>query len=157
MVAREGLTELLASLDTVAGSTKATPAGLVFQDVEALIEQARSAGIRVAFVPESFPAIVNPRLELTTYRVVQEALTNVMKHAPRSQAQVRIRSTTGTLFVEVLNSGPLRDQRSNSSRVGQGLPGMAQRVEANGGELNWGRDSAGGFAVRARLPIEELV
>jgi signal transduction histidine kinase len=155
-VAREGLTELLASLDAVDESAQTTPAGLVFRDVEALIEQARSAGVRVAFVPESFPAVVNQRLELTTYRVVQEALTNVMKHAPRSQAQVRIRSTTGSLHVEVLNSGPLRDRQGSSTRVGQGLPGMAQRVEANGGELKWGRDSAGGFAVRARLPIEEL-
>ena len=155
-VAREGLTELLASLDTVDASAEATPAGLIFRDLEALIEQARSAGVRVAFVPESLPAIVNPRLELTTYRVVQEALTNVMKHAPRSQAQVHIRSTTGSLHVEVLNSGPLRDTQRNRMRVGHGLPGMAQRVEANGGELKWGRDSSGGFAVRARLPIEEL-
>jgi signal transduction histidine kinase len=155
-VAREGLTELLTSLNTVDASAEATPAGLVLRDVEALIEQARSAGVRVAFVPESLPAIVNPRLELTTYRVVQEALTNVMKHAPRSHAQVHIRSTTGSLHVEVLNSGPLRDTQRNRMRVGHGLPGMAQRVEANGGELKWGRDSSGGFAVRARLPIEEL-
>jgi len=156
-VAREGLTELLASLDAVDGSAQATPTGPAFRDVEALIEQARSAGVRVEFVPESLPAIVNPRLELTTYRVVQEALTNVMKHAPRSKAQVRIRSTTESLHVEVLNSGPLRDRQRNRIRVGQGLPGMAQRVEANGGELKWGRDSTGGFGVRARLPIEELV
>lgn len=155
-VAREGLTELLASLDTVDGSAAAAPAGVMFQDVEALIEQARSAGVRVAFVPEGIPPIANPRLELTTYRVVQEALTNVMKHAPKSQAQVRIRSTTGNLHVEVVNSGPLRNRPGNATRVGHGLPGMAQRVEANGGELRWGRDSSGGFAVRARLPIEEL-
>lgn len=155
-VARDGLTELLASLDTVDGSAAAAPAGLMFQDVEALIEQARSAGVRVAFVPEGSPPIANPRLELTTYRVVQEALTNVMRHAPKSQAQVRIRSTTGSLHVEVINSGPLRNRPGNATRVGHGLPGMAQRVEANGGELRWGRDSSGGFAVRARLPIEEL-
>ncbi|HEY2599057.1 MAG TPA: histidine kinase [Candidatus Dormibacteraeota bacterium] len=155
-VAREGLTELLASLDTVDSSAAAAPAGLMFQDVEALIEQARSAGVRVAFVPEGgSPPYANPRLELTTYRVVQEALTNVMRHAPRSQAQVRIRSTTGSLHVEVINSGPLRNRPGNATRVGHGLSGMAQRVEANGGELRWGRDTSGGFAVRARLPIEE--
>ena len=156
MVAREGLTELLASLDTVDGSATAAPAGPMFQDIEALIEQARSAGVRVAFVHEGIPPIANPRLELTTYRVVQEALTNVMKHAPKSQAQVRIRSTTGSLHVEVINSGPLRNRSESATRVGHGLPGMAQRVEANGGELRWGRDPSGGFAVRARLPIEEL-
>jgi signal transduction histidine kinase len=155
MVARGGLTELLASLDTVGGSGNSAPAGLIFRDVEALIEQARSAGVRVTFVPETIPSIVNPRLELTTYRVVQEALTNVMKYAPKSQAQVRIRSTTGSLLVEIVNSGPVRNGRGSVTRVGQGLPGMAQRVEANGGELRWGPDSSGGFAVRARLPVEE--
>jgi signal transduction histidine kinase len=155
-VAREGLIELLASLDTVDDSSAAALAGLMFQDVEALIEQARSAGVRVAFVSEEIPAIVNPRLELTTYRVVQEALTNVMKHAPRSHAQVRIRLATGSLHVEVVNSGPLRNGPRSATRLGHGLPGMAQRVEASGGELRWGRDSSGGFGVRARLPIEEL-
>jgi signal transduction histidine kinase len=155
-VAREGLTELLGSLDAVDESAHAMPGGLILRDVEALVEQARSAGVRVAFVPESFPSVVDQRLELTAYRIVQEALTNVMKHAPKSRAQVRIRSTTGSLHVEVLNSGPFRDRRSHGHQVGQGLPGMAQRVEANGGELNWGRDSTGGFAVRARLPIEEM-
>jgi signal transduction histidine kinase len=155
-VAREGLSELLASLDTVGGSAASAPSGLMFQDVEALIEQARSAGVRVAFVPEAIPPIVNPRLELTTYRVVQEALTNVMKHAPKSQAQVRIRLTTGSLHVEIVNSGPLRSRPRSATRLGHGLSGMAQRVEANGGELRWGRDSSGGFAVRARLPTEEL-
>jgi signal transduction histidine kinase len=155
-VARGGLTELLATLDSVDASAEATHAGMVFRDVQALVEQARSAGVRVAFVPEAVPAIVNPRLELTTYRVVQEALTNVMKHAPKSRAQVHIRSSTGGLHVEVLNSGPLRETQRNRMRVGQGLAGMAQRVEASGGELKWGRDSSGGFAVRARLPIEPL-
>ncbi|HXI95884.1 MAG TPA: histidine kinase, partial [Candidatus Acidoferrum sp.] len=138
MVARGGLTELMASLDTVGGSGNTAQAGLIFRDVEALIEQARSAGVRVTFVPETIPSPVNPRLELTTYRVIQEALTNVMKYAPRSQAQVRIGSTTGSLLVEIVNSGPVRNGRGGGTRVGQGLPGMAQRVEANGGELRWG-------------------
>jgi signal transduction histidine kinase len=156
-VAREGLTELLASLDAVDRSAQATPAGLVFRDVEALIKQAQSAGVSVTFVPESLPAIVDPQLQLTTYRIVQEALTNVMKHAPRSRAQVRIRSMAGSLHVEVTNSGPLRNRHNDGTQVGQGLLGMAQRVAANGGELKWGRRTAGGFAVRARLPIQELV
>ena len=157
-VAREGLTELVTSLDALEESARATPAGLIFGDVEALIERARSAGMSVAFVPGVLPPIVaDPHLELTTYRIVQEALTNVMKHAPRSQAQVRIRFIAGSLDVEVTNSGPLRDRHSDGGPVGQGLLGMAQRVAANGGELKWGPRSSGGFAVRARLPIQELV
>lgn len=63
----------------------------------------------------------------------------------------------GSLHVEIINSGPLRDRQNDGTRVGQGLPGMAQRVAANGGELTWGPGTAGGFAVRARLPIQELV
>jgi signal transduction histidine kinase len=157
-VAREGLTELVTSLDALEESARATPAGLIFGDVEALIERARSAGMSVAFVPGVLPPIVaDPHLELTTYRIVQEALTNVMKHAPRSRAQVRIRFIAGSLDVEVTNSGPLRDRHSDGGPVGQGLLGMAQRVAANGGELKWGPRSSGGFAVRARLPIQELV
>ena len=155
-VAREGLTELMASLDAL-DEPALTPARLVFRDVEALIEQARSAGVSVAFLPETLPSIVNPQLQLTTYRIVQEALTNVMKHAPRSRAQVRIRSVAGSLEVEVTNSGPMRDGHSDGGRVGQGLPGMAHRVAANGGELRWGPVSTGGFTVRASLPIQELV
>jgi signal transduction histidine kinase len=155
-VAREGLTELMTSLDALDEPAQ-MPARLVFRDVDALIEQARSAGVSVAFVPETLLAIVNPQLQLTTYRIVQEALTNVMKHAPRSRAQVRIRSIAGSLDVEVTNSGPMRDRHSDGARVGQGLPGMAHRVAANGGELRWGPVSTGGFTVRARLPIQELV
>jgi signal transduction histidine kinase len=59
--------------------------------------------------------------------------------------------------VEVTNSGPLRDRQNDGTQVGQGLLGMAQRVAANGGEVKWGPGTAGGFAVRARLPIQELV
>src|ERR1700674_95522 len=156
-VAREGLTELLTDLDAVDEPGRTTQTGLVFRDIETLIEQARSAGVSVTFVPERLPTIVDPQLELTTYRIVQEALTNVMKHAPRARAQVRIRSRAGNLHVEVTNSGPLRDRQGDGARVGQGLPGMAQRVAASGGVLKWGRGSAGGFAVRARLPIQDVV
>ena len=155
-VAREGLTELMASLDALDEPAQ-TPARLVLRDVEALIEQTRSAGVSVAFVAEPLPSIVNPQLQLTTYRIVQEALTNVMKHAPESRAQVRIRSVAGNLDVEVTNSGPMRNRHSDGGRVGQGLSGMAHRVAANGGELRCGPVSTGGFTVRARLPIQELI
>ena len=152
-VAREGLMELLTSLRALDDGSSPLPAIPGLGDLGTLVEQARAAGVRVALSLESVPAALSPDLELTAYRVVQEALTNVMKHAPRSAAQVRIQSRGGGLQVEVVNTGPLPTRPPSGSRGGLGLLGMAQRVAASGGELSWGRDEAGGFAVHARLPI----
>jgi signal transduction histidine kinase len=152
-VAREALTELLASLLALDESSNPVPASPGLVDINALVAQARAAGIRVELSQESLPAGLNPELELTAYRVVQEALTNVMKHAPRSATQVRIKTRDERLQVEVVNSGPLPPRLGRGPKGGQGLSGMAQRVAAGGGELSWGRDAMGGFAVQARLPI----
>jgi signal transduction histidine kinase len=152
-VARDALTELLASLLALDETSNPVPASPGLVDIDALVAQARAAGIRVELSQESLPAGLNPELELTAYRVVQEALTNVMKHAPRSATYVRIQARGERLQVEVVNSGPLTPRLGRGSRGGQGLSGMAQRVAAGGGELSWGRDTVGGFAVQARLPI----
>ncbi len=152
-VAREGLTELLASLQALEDRSSPLPAIPGLGDIDALVAQARAAGIRVDLSQESLPAPLSPEVELTAYRVVQEALTNVMKHAPRSATQVRIQARGGRLQVEVVNSGPLPGRPGHGSVGGQGLHGMAQRVALGGGELSWGRDEVGGFAVQARLPI----
>jgi signal transduction histidine kinase len=152
-VARDALTELLAGLLALDETSNPVPASPGLVDIDALVAQARAAGIRVELSQESLPAGLNPELELTAYRVVQEALTNVMKHAPRSATYVRIQARGERLQVEVVNSGPLTPRLGRGSRGGQGLSGMAQRVAAGGGELSWGRDAVGGFAVQARLPI----
>src|SRR6202171_264731 len=152
-VSREGLTELLARLVALDDSSSPQPAIPGLADIDALVAQARAAGIRIDLSKESLPAALNPELELTAYRLVQEALTNVMKHAPRSATRVRIQARDDRLQVEVVNSGPLPLLPSIGSSGGQGLSGMAQRVAAGGGELRWGRDDLGGFAVHARLPI----
>jgi signal transduction histidine kinase len=89
-------------------------------------------------------------VELTTFRVVQEAITNVVRHAHATAAQVTIREDGPDLVVEVRDDG-----RPRGSRVaaGFGLRGMAERVESIGGKLWHGRDADGGWVVRASLPL----
>ena len=152
-VARTGLTELLGSLKALDDPSRWRPATPGLADIRALVEQARAAGIRVELMYASLPAALKEELQLTAYRVVQEGLTNVMKHAPGCSTQVRIGGAEDRLQVEVVNSGPLPSRLRRGSRSGQGLTGMARRVAASGGELTWGRDEAGGFAVQARLPV----
>ena len=152
-VAREGLPDLVANLHALHDNTSSLPPIRGLADIGDLVEQARAAGVQVALSQQTLPVALSPELELTAYRVVQEALTNVMKHAPRSPTHVRIQSLAGRVEVEVVNTKTLRAGRGVGAGDGQGLRGMAQRVTAGGGELSWGRNESGGFAVRARLPI----
>jgi signal transduction histidine kinase len=151
-VARGGLPDLLASLDALDDTRTPLPAIPGLRDISALVEQARAAGVRVTLSQKPLPTTLTPELELIAYRVVQEALTNVMKHAPGSSTEVRVDALSGRVEVEVVNTGTLRPHRLRALPEGQGLQGMAQRVAAGGGEFSWGRDQSGGFAVRARLP-----
>ena len=98
-------------------------------------------------VPEGVP----PGLALTTYRLVQEALTNARRHAPRAGVDVRVERTADELCVQVLDDGPGASAEVGS---GQGLRGMKERVEMYGGRLEVGpRPGRPGWQVLARLPI----
>ena len=107
-------------------------------------------------------------VDLTAYRIVQEALTNTLRHAPGSQACVRISYSGSAVTVQVSDSGqygadgdspgdaPADGRRElNGARLshGYGLAGIAERVASCGGSLTVGPDPAGGFAVTARLPV----
>jgi len=152
-VAREGLPDLVANLQALENNSSSLPPIRGLADIGGLVEQARAAGVQVVLSQQPLPVPLSPELELTAYRVVQEALTNVMKHAPRSPTYVRIESLADRVEVEVVNTKSLHARRGSVAVEGQGLRGMAQRVAAGGGELSWGRNESGGFAVRARLPI----
>jgi signal transduction histidine kinase len=92
-----------------------------------------------------------PIIGLAAYRVVQEGLTNALKHAPDRRVRVRVDSCDGYMELEIVNR--MRTLHgSEPGSPGQGLQGMRQRVEGCGGTLDWGRSSNGEFAVRARLP-----
>jgi signal transduction histidine kinase len=90
-------------------------------------------------------------LDLTAFRIVQEALTNVLKHAGTSRAAVRLRYADDSLGIEVTDSGRAP---AHANGTGRGLVGMRERVAAYGGELETGPRPEGGYTVRARLPLE---
>lgn len=133
-----------------------SPAALAPQpglaEIEGLVEGVRSAGLRVALTIEGEPASLDPGVDLSAYRVVQEALTNALRHAGSAHARVWIRYLPGALEVEVSDDGHGGSEPATAVAEGHGLVGMQERVTLYGGEFLAGRRSEGGFAVRARLP-----
>jgi signal transduction histidine kinase len=100
-----------------------------------------------------------PGVDLSAYRVIQEALTNVLKHAESSPATVTISYTADDVTVEVADEGPARPaggDRDRAAGSGHGIIGMRERVAVFGGELTAGPRPEGGFLVRARFPVEAV-
>ncbi|HSD77283.1 MAG TPA: histidine kinase [Solirubrobacteraceae bacterium] len=123
-----------------------------------LVERARHAGLPVALVVEGDQRPLAAGVDLAAYRVVQEALTNALKHAGQAQTAVRVRWGQETLELEIVDRGPgpaawRRAAGAAGGDAGHGLIGMRERVRVYGGELTTGRRRGGGFAVRARLPL----
>jgi signal transduction histidine kinase len=124
-------------------------------DVPRLIEQVGAAGVPVTLTTEGPVRPPLPGLDLAAYRVIQEALTNVVKHAPGARAAVTVRYRPDGLDVTVSNAGgPAPD--GAEPPPGQGLRGMAERVALYDGRLETGR-VADGFRVAASFPVEEPV
>src|SRR4051794_460431 len=124
-------------------------------DVDTLIDQAREAGLAVEIHTEGRPHGLSPGIDLAAYRIVQEALTNAVKHAGPARAQIVLRYAPDQLEIEVCDDG-LGPPSSPEHRAdpGHGLVGMRERVAIYGGALSAGRRNGGGFAIRARLPLE---
>jgi signal transduction histidine kinase len=117
-----------------------------------LIEQARDAGLPVQLRIEGKAIQLPPGIDLTAYRVVQEGLTNAIKHAAATKAEVVVRYGKGDLELLVSDDGQgVSDGRSESG--GHGLVGMRERVAVYDGELEAGPRPKGGYALRARLPL----
>jgi signal transduction histidine kinase len=123
----------------------------------ALVDQVRAAGTEVAFAIDGEPVPLPSGVELSAYRIVQEALTNVLKHAGAgARATVRIGFTPDQVEIEVRDDGagpPLKATADDGADVGHGLRGIAERVGMLDGELTAGARPEGGFALRARLPL----
>jgi signal transduction histidine kinase len=123
--------------------------------VEQLVSRAHRAGLPVQVRVEGKPLQLSPGADLTAYRVVQEGLTNAIKHAHAARATVTIRYETGGVTVEVLDDGASIPANGSFPDIGgHGLIGMRERVALYGGDLEVGRQPDGGFAVRARLPAQ---
>jgi signal transduction histidine kinase len=152
---REALTELRRLLGRVhpedAGAALAPQPGLARLD--ALLEQVRAAGLQVQLTVEGTPHELPIGLDLSAYRIVQEALTNILKHAQASKATVRIRYEPDAIALEVIDDG--RGPAADDAERGQGIIGMRERAALVGGALRVGRAPGGGFAVDARIPLPE--
>jgi signal transduction histidine kinase len=114
-----------------------------------LVESMRSAGQPVELTEEGERRPMTSGAELAAYRVVQEALTNALKHAPGRPTAVRIRYGIADVDIEVSNEG----SALAGTGSGRGLAGMRERVSVVGGELHVGGRPDGGFTVRARIPV----
>jgi signal transduction histidine kinase len=119
-------------------------------DLERLVANVREAGLAVDLHIEGSPVPLPPGIDLSAYRIVQEALTNALKHAGEARATVIVRYRAGGVEVEVSDDG---DGSGAGGGTGHGLIGMRERVALWGGELEAGQRDGGGFAVRARLPV----
>jgi signal transduction histidine kinase len=120
-------------------------------DLDALVEHARRAGLAVEVAVEGRPSALAPGVDLAAYRIVQEALTNALKHSGPTHAEVTVRYGGGAVDLEIANDGRVV---SAGDRGGHGLVGMRERAALYGGELEAGPRTGGGYAVRARLPVE---
>jgi signal transduction histidine kinase len=166
-VAREALTSIetagrqaLGDIERMLGILRA-PDEEVSRDVtpgtaqlETLCEQVREAGLPVQFVVHGAPPVLPASLDLTAYRIVQEALTNTLKHAGQARASVTLLYTEQALEIEVLDDGR-GGSAGGFGKGGYGLAGMRERIGIFGGELQAGPRPEGGFAIRARLPLHK--
>ncbi len=119
-------------------------------DLDALAARVEGAGTPVTLELEGDGTTLAPGLQLSLYRIVQEALTNVVRHAPGARATVRLRVGPEVVDLEVLNTPSARTRPPGP--VGHGLIGMRERASLYGGTLRAGPRTTGGFSVRAVLP-----
>jgi len=118
-----------------------------------LVAQMREAGLAVELAVEGEERPLPPSVDLSAYRIVQEALTNTLKHAGPATAAVTVRYGDRALEIEVVDDG--RGRRDAGQVNGSnGLIGMRERVSLLGGRLQVGQDAGAGFSVRAHLPLE---
>jgi signal transduction histidine kinase len=120
------------------------------RELHALVEQMRGVGLPVELSIEGEPRPLPAGVDLSAYRIVQEALTNTLKHASPARAWVMVRYGGDHVELEVLDDGRAR---AGGSQGGHGIAGMRERVRLYGGTLEVGSRNGGGFSVRARLPV----
>jgi signal transduction histidine kinase len=154
-IGRDALGELRRVLGLLRGTSE--PVGLRPQpgtaQLTTLVAGIRGSGLQVDLSVDGDPRPLQAGVDLAVYRVVQEALTNAVKHARARRADVRLVWRPDELVVEVLDDGrgPLVPAQG-----GHGLVGMRERLAAYGGGLEVGPRDGGGFAVRARIPLERV-
>jgi len=127
------------------------------EDLDELVDQVRAAGVRVTLTRAGVAGAWGPGAGLAVYRIVQEALTNTLKHAgPQASAQVRLRYTAAGVDLEITDDGAGRPaQPAAATAGGHGLAGMTERAASYGGEVQAGPCRGTGWRVRARLRFDD--
>lgn len=151
----EAMRELRSTLEVL--RTDVLPEGTGLDRLDELVERARAAGIAVAVsvtYTDKTPCPLPGAVDRTAYRIVQEALTNVARHADRAKTEIRLTHRPRHLLVEVEDAGPAAP--GDPVAEGTGLTGMRERVAALGGRLTAAPGAGGGFTVRAELPLERV-
>ena len=152
----QGARDTLAELNKLLGVLRKDPNGPALtpqpklEDVDALLKPAREAGLEATLKVVGEQRELPAALDLSAYRIVQEALTNVLKHSGASRVEVIVDYQADAIGLTITDNG--KGAESTPS-TGHGLIGMRERVDLFGGDLTTGSSSLGGFTVRATLPL----
>jgi signal transduction histidine kinase len=119
-----------------------------------LVDQMRDAGLPVELQIEGAQRALPPSVDLSAYRIVQEALTNTLRHAGPARAQVKVNYADSAVDIEVLDNGRGPNEPDSPDSTGHGLIGMRERVTLLGGKFQAGHHPGVGYSVRAHLPLD---
>jgi signal transduction histidine kinase len=148
-MALEEMRRLLGAMRSDGEDDRAPQPGL--GSVDSLVAEVTRAGLPVRLHVEGDPRALPQAIDLSAYRIVQEGLTNALKHADASHADVTVRYGRGDLEIDVRDDGK---GASSTNGSGHGLVGIRERVTIFGGELRTGPAPGGGFRLSARLPLD---
>jgi signal transduction histidine kinase len=151
--ALEELRRLLGLLSDGEGAAPLSPQPGV-AEIPTLVEHVRQAGVDVEVCVEGQAQEVPGGVSVTAYRIVQEALTNVLKHAGGAPARVIIRWADSALELEVLDDGPPQSAVDGNAKSGRGIAGMRQRAAMYGGTLDARPGPERGYIVRGHIPLD---
>jgi signal transduction histidine kinase len=152
---RETLTELRTLLDVLRAEDQ--PASIAPQpgidEIDQLVDQVRATGLDIDLAVEGDRRTVPPAVGLSAYRVIQEGLTNVIKHAHASRVRVAVRYRESAVELDVVDNGT--NNSTSSTAVGHGLIGLRERVALLDGTLETRRLPTGGFELNVSLPVRD--
>ncbi|HEX4776602.1 MAG TPA: histidine kinase [Acidimicrobiia bacterium] len=156
-VSKVGLGELRSILGVLRQSDGGAPRMPTpsLEQLEVLVERARTSGVRVRLDADTDLGALPRNVDLAADRIVQESLTNVVRHGARPEADVRLHRDGETLEIRVVNAGPGHRAPRPVANGGSGIVGMRERAASVGGVLDAGPRGDGAFEVRARLPVTE--
>jgi signal transduction histidine kinase len=155
---REALTEMRQLLGVIRDDAQQAPLSppSSLRQLQPLLDQLRSSGQAVDLVVEGTPVNLPPGLDLAAYRVVQEGLTNVLKHADHAQANVAIHYRDRDIHLEIADTGGRALTTTAGGDAHHGLLGMRERVALYGGTFSADSQAGGGFVLSVTLPLPQV-